>query len=179
MLSSAKHKQFSKCICVAGPSPPARDKGKGIALSPQQQALQAACAAMQSKADSEERWVLPTPLSGPLLGGDVCCAICSPSLILPSWTVLLASSKYYKYPATVTPDQTYQGIGSMTCKASLQRLKGRLTTQHTSATSRLVVSRLGSCKGFSTCIRCRWRCWGTSQPLLLNHNDRHARPVSL
>lgn len=47
--------------CLAGPSTPVRDKGKSVALSPQQQALQAAYAALQMKANSEERWVLPTP----------------------------------------------------------------------------------------------------------------------
>ena len=40
-----------------GPSTPARAKGKSIALSPQQQALQAAYAAIQTSVNDGDRWV--------------------------------------------------------------------------------------------------------------------------
>ena len=39
-----------------GPSTPARDKGKGISMSPQQQALQASHAIMQSDAGGVDRY---------------------------------------------------------------------------------------------------------------------------
>ncbi|DBB18625.1 TPA: Baculoviral IAP repeat-containing protein 6 [Trebouxia sp. C0006] len=42
-------------ICQAGPSTPARDKGKGISMSPQQQALQASHAIMQRDAGGVDR----------------------------------------------------------------------------------------------------------------------------
>ena len=42
------------CV-ITGPSTPARDKGKGISLSPQQQALQAAHATMQRDAAGGDR----------------------------------------------------------------------------------------------------------------------------
>ena len=38
---------FLKVVLPTGPSTPARDKGKGLAISPQQQALRASLAAMQ------------------------------------------------------------------------------------------------------------------------------------
>lgn len=41
-----------------GPSTPARDKGKGIAMSPQQQALQASHATMQRDAGGADRYYI-------------------------------------------------------------------------------------------------------------------------
>ena len=84
----SKMQIVEQTICLAGPSTPVREKGKSVALSPQQQALQAAYAALQMKANSEERWVLPTPSPEPMLSGDVLC------LLPPSWTILSACSKH-------------------------------------------------------------------------------------